>query len=114
MKKKDAIKIIKNNWWDYYALRTQVIFKEHTNIDISKLASYKNNGTNYDSSRSSSSNSSSSENNSPRSPIFSRSNSPHSSNSENNSPRSPVFSPRRFSNSSSPTQSPRSLKKSSN
>jgi len=99
VKKKDAIKIIKNDWWEYYGSRTQVIFKEHVNIDISKLAAYKDNGTNYDS---------------PRSPVFSKSNSPRSSSSENNSPRSPIFSPRRFSNSPSPTQSPRSARKSSN
>ena len=120
VKKKDAIKIIKNDWWEYYGLRTQVIFKEHVNIDISKLAAYKDNETNYDSPRSpvfsknNSPRSSSSENNSPRSPVFYRNNSPHSKNSENNSPRSPIFSPRRFSNSPSPTQSPRSARKSSN
>lgn len=40
-RKKYAIKTIKNQWWDYYKNRTEVVFKEHINVDISKLPGYK-------------------------------------------------------------------------
>lgn len=94
VKKKEAIKIIKSEWWDFYAERTQVIFKEHMNIDISKLSAYRKKSN---------------------SSIFSLSNnsSPRSSSSENNSPRSPILSPGRLSPSFSPTSSPRNSRKNS-
>lgn len=95
-KKKDAIKVIKNDWWIYYGDRTQVEIIETEIVNMSGLAPLSN-SSGSNSSRNSSRNSS-------------------TNNSKDVSPRSPIVSPGRLSgviDSCPPTPSPRTLRKSS-